>query len=376
MTYEIQLLPGQPINSPIRGETLDTYVGMLKAGELVKRYQIPHRNYEGDTGYQRLPTNSRVRKLANDMHERMVDLPTALLLSVRDRNLRPRLEASGRYVLTLPKDNSKPFYVVDGQHRLQALDTVIEEERDGHWSEYRIPAVIFFGSDEYVEMDQFHTVNSNAKSIKTDLALDLLTKRAQMHGEFRDHLYVRNQLWQVNAQELTALVAKRGVWIGRIRFPNEKKGTTIITSNSFVSSLKRVLDQENFSAHSLEERSRIVDAYWRGIEKVLPECFRTPKRYNIQKTVGAFVLHDLLSFVMLHANRYGKPLDNPDSYAGILRKTLRRIRGENLSGDEAIGPDYWKAGAEGVAGVYSSGSGRQRLVQLIKKALQEDLQVQ
>ena len=374
MAYEVHLLPGQSINNFGRVEELETFVGALKASELVKRCQIPHRDYEGDTGYQRLPTQSRVDTLANEMlsrdiSERMVDLPTSLLLSVRDRNLRPHLESTGRYVLTLPANGAKPFYVVDGQHRIAALRTVIEDGRNEFWSNYRVPVVIFFGADETVEMIHFHTVNSNAKSIRSDLDLDLLEKRAQGDDEFLLNL-PRKQAWKVHAQRITALAAKQGVWIGRIRFPNQPKGTTLVTSNSFAFSLKPALAQVHFTEHTPENRAKIVDAYWRGIEKALPECFRTPKRYNIQKSVGVYVFHELLSIVLRHAETQGNPIFSPNSYAGILDITLRGLRGVNLKGDEAVGPDFWKSGAEGVAGVYSSGSGRQRLVNQIGTELQ------
>ena len=374
MAYEVHLLPGQPINNFVRGEELETFVGTLKASELVKRCQIPHRDYEGKRGYQRLRTKSRVDALAKEMisrdiHERTVDLPTALLLSVRDKHLRPQLESTGRYVLTLPENGAQPFYVVDGQHRIEALRTVIEDEHNDFWSNYRLPAVIFFGADETVEMIHFHTVNSNAKSIKSDLDIDLLEERAKRDDGFLVTL-PRKLVWKVHAQRVTARVAKGGVWIDRIRFPNQPKGTTLITSNSFAFSLKPALGQVHFTEHTPENRARIVDAYWRGIEKALPECFRTPKRYNIQKSVGVYVFHDLLSVVLRHAERNGSPVFSPNSYAGILHDTLRGLRGLNLNGEEVVGPEFWKSGAEGVAGVYSSGSGRQRLVNQIETELQ------
>ena len=252
----VHLLKGQPISNPLRGEDMQTFTGVMKAGELVGRCQIPLRDYKGDRGYQRNPTNKRVTNLANEMRERKVDLPTALLLSVRDPDLRPRLESSGRYVLTLSGNDAKPFYVVDGQHRLESLRTVIDEDGDKYWSEYRIPVVILFGSDETAEMEQFHKVNSNAKSIKTDLAFDLLAKLARTHSELREYLASSGEIWKVNAQELTDLVARRGVWIDRIRFPNEAKGNTLITSNSFASSLRPTLASDEFQRTSNQETGR------------------------------------------------------------------------------------------------------------------------
>lgn len=376
MAYHMHLLPGQPIESPIRGEYLDTYIGAVKAGELIDRCQIPHRDFDGNVGYQRLPNVSRVKKLASALKGNNVDLPTAVLLSVRDAELRPKLKSSGLYSLTLPGNGAKPFFVVDGQHRLEALRMVIEDDQDAFWAEYRIPAVIFFGSDQYVEMDQFHTVNSNAKSIPTDLALDLLKTRANRDDSFRKYLDDTNQSWKVVCQDLTEKVAKQGVWNGKIRFSNQKKGSTLITSNAFVSSLKRVIGQDNFATYLPEERASIVDAYWRGIGRSLPECFKAPDEYNIQKTVGVYVLHDLLPTILFYVTRFGSPVFKPDTYSGILGETLRGLRGDNSLGGDSVGPDFWKVGAEGASGAFSSGAGRRVLGQRIKGELQENLKGQ
>lgn len=373
MVYRIHLLPSQPIEDPVRGEKLEAYVGILKVGELVRRYQIPHRDFDGKTGYQRLPTSSRVKKLASALRGNNVDLPTAVLLSVRDRDLRPKHDSTGRYILALPEDGTRPFYVVDGQHRLEALRMVIEEDQDAYWSEYRIPTVIFFGSDEYVEMEQFHTVNANAKSIPTGLAFDLLKTRAVRDDSFWKYLEGAGEGWKVVSQNLTEKVSKRGVWNGRIRFSNQRKGNTLIASNSFVSSLKPVIGQAIFSTYLPEERARIVDAYWRGIAKSLPECFRNPDEYNIQKTVGVYMLHDLLPTVLSYANQFGSPVFEPETYDKILRETLQGLRGDNSLGGDAVGSEFWRVGGEGAAGAYSSGAGRRVLREKIKGELQQNL---
>ena len=110
MMYEMLLLKGEPIRNSIRGER-DTFVGTMKFGELVARYQIPHRVHATDEGYQRKPSASRVNKLARDLHGRRVDLPTAVLLSVRNPELCPRLDSSGRYILSLPPVDSQFLWV-------------------------------------------------------------------------------------------------------------------------------------------------------------------------------------------------------------------------------------------------------------------------
>ena len=374
--YEVMLLKGQPIHNSIRKEELDTFVGTLKVSELIERYQIPHRIHAKDEGYQRKPSASRVNKLARDLHKGRVDLPTSVLLSVRDLELSPRLDSFGRYILKLPANETRPFYVVDGQHRLEALKKVIDEDPDSPWSNFKIHAVIIFGADKGVEMDQFHTVNSNAKSISTDLALDLLKTRAKQDGKFRKYLIAEGQGWKVTSQELTEKVSQRGMWKGKIRFPNEPKGRTLINSKSFVTSLRRAIEQENFATYRLEQRADIIDVYWQGIAKALPECFEDPDEYNIQKTIGVYVLHYLLPTVLSYAIRLGMPVDESDTYYRLFDETLNGLTGDNQVEGEAVGPNFWKVGAEGASGTYSSGAGQRVLRENIRSELEENLSEQ
>ena len=371
MTYKVQLLKSQPIRDPDTGEFYATFVGTLKFGELMGRYQIPHRVHAEDSGYQRKPSVSRVNKLARDLQNGMVDLPTAILLSIRDTSLIPRKDRSGRFMLSLPANGSRPFYVIDGQHRLEALKRVMEESTDTYdgWFEFHIPTVILFGANEAVEMDQFHTVNSNAKSISTDLALDLLKKRAAQQGSFRKYLIEKGEGWKVESQELTEIVAQREIWREKVRFPNEPKKGTLINSNGFVRSLKRALEQENFATYSPDQQATIIEAYWKGIRSALPECFNAPSEYNIQKAVGVSVLHYLLPTALSYARRLDFPADQPETYHILLGDTLRDLSGDNQLEGEAVGPDFWKVGREGAAGAFSSNPGQRVLREKIRREL-------
>lgn len=375
MTYEMFLLKAQPVRNSIRGER-DTFIASLKFGELVTRYQIPHRVHATDEGYQRKPSASRVNKLARDLHAKRVDLPTAVLLSVRNSELYPRLDSSGRYILSVPDDGTRPFFVVDGQHRIEALRKVMEEDPDAEWSDFRIPAVIIFGADRGVEMDQFHVVNSNAKSISTDLALDLLKTRARQDDTFRKYLDSVGEGWKVISQGLSERVARRGLWKGRIRFPNEPKGATVINSNSFVTSLRRALEQENFATYMPDQRADIIDAFWSGIKEALPECFDNPADYNIQKTVGVYVLHYLLPTVLEYAVKFGNPVFEADTYYQLFSQTLWDLSGDNQLDGDAVGSDFWRVGPEGASGTFSSGAGQRVLREKIRRELAENLQEQ
>ena len=249
----------------------------------------------------------------------------------------------------------------------------MEEDPDGDWFDFLIPAVIFFGADKGVEMDQFHTVNSNAKKISTDLALDLLKTRAKHDDAYRKYLDEVGEGWKVVCQDLTERVAQRKVWRGKIRFPNDDKGLTLINSNSFVTSLRPVIDQANFAKYLPEDRAKIIDAYWSGIGKALPGCFETPNDFNIQKTVGVYVLNYLLPTALAYAQDFRSPIFEAGTYHMIYDETLRGLSGDNQVDGEAEGPDFWRVGSEGASGTYSSGAGQRVLREKIRRELQENL---
>src|SRR5712671_4660526 len=74
-----------PVN--MRSTTLRKHpdvVGVITAAALVKQYDIPRRDHKTKTGYQREVAVARVNKLVDDLKKKRVDLPTAVLLNLRD----------------------------------------------------------------------------------------------------------------------------------------------------------------------------------------------------------------------------------------------------------------------------------------------------
>src|SRR5262249_51419753 len=130
------------------------------------------------------------------------------------------------------------FHVVDGQHRVLALKKLIDEDAD-RWCQFLVPFVCLLGAPEEEEMEQFYIVNSTAKSVKTDLALALLTRRADKDPEIYQALQERGRQWQVDGQTIVERLATESeIWKHRVRLPSMAKGETTIPSASMVTSLK------------------------------------------------------------------------------------------------------------------------------------------
>lgn len=194
-------------------------VGVIEAAALVERYVIPHRDSRKKQGYQRPTSKARVNKLIADLRRGQVDIPTAVLLNQRDFD-RPAHLVEGNEGDAVLTPNGSDLFVVDGQHRIEALARLVEENPES-WGSYELTFVCMLGADEHEEMKQSYVVNSTAKSVRTDLALDLLKQQAENDPLFMDALIQKGEDWKVDAQTITDALDKTRIWKGRIRLPRD-----------------------------------------------------------------------------------------------------------------------------------------------------------
>ena len=339
---EINVLRGPTL----RGDIL-TVIGSMSAEVLVSHYSVPHRNVLKETGYQRNPTESRITQLARELRNRSVDLPTSVLLNLRNVSTDEVLTRNDPDEFTLSLDPGKAstdhrLFVVDGQHRIRALERAINDYDVGI-RKMKIPFVCMIGADEFQEMEQFHVVNSNAKSVQTDLALNLLKARAAGDPNFASWIEERGRQWEITAQTLTErLATSSNTWRGRIRLPNTSQGETTVPSGAFVRSLKSLLTQTALfrSIKPVERQAQVIDAYWRSIRRVLPDAFDNPSNFNIQKGVGVEVLHSIFPVVLDLARSESGSLFDPESYVPSLERALMSIEGVNGEGVSVQGVDF------------------------------------
>jgi DGQHR domain-containing protein len=356
-------------------------VGVISAAALVRRYSIPHRDSRRKTGYQRPVSPTRVNKLVRDLEGGQVDIPTAVLLNLRNFDGERHL-VEGTHGSALFTPSGEELYVVDGQHRIEALSKLVEEKPED-WSDYEISFVCMLGASEIEEMRQFYVVNSTAKSVRTDLALDLLKQQAENDPNLMEALIEKGENWKVDAQTITERLEEARLWHGRIRFPSEPKGDTVIGSAGMASSLKQLLDTPYFGNISNENRVKILNAYWEGIARVIPEAFGLStsdpddspgadhRDYAIQKSTGVMILHSLLIPVLELLRSQGASVIEASSYEHVLREPLLELEGDTGAGTVARGADFWLSGEHGAAGSFSSNAGRRVLAARLRTSLPE-----
>ena len=355
------------IDAPSLQDGVPMVMGVMPAGVLTRLFETPKRDSRRKSGYQRELSTARVNKLVDDLQSKRVDLPTAVLLNLRgfekERNL--FIENGHKYLCPF----EEPLYVVDGQHRIAALARLVEDS-PAKWSDFAISFIAMLGASERDEMRQFYVVNSTAKSVRTDLALDLLKQQAESDAGLMITLTERGEAWKVEAQEITEAICDNSpVWRDRVRFPLEPKGSTTIGSAGMVASLKPLLSTAYFGQISTLNRVKLLDAYWKGIKKVIPEVFDEPDEFNIQKSIGVSVIHSLLTYVIEHIRSKGWSVLDPNSFAMTLEDALTKLQGDNSEGSPVEGSDFWRVAPAGASGAYSSSAGRRVLLANLRSRL-------
>jgi DGQHR domain-containing protein len=372
-----------------RGEVM--LFGAMPAEDLVRRARVDVYEPEHRTGYQRERIASRA-KAASYYYEQGGRFPNPILVNIREEDFEKvrvdvddqegyeeAVEARGHWIgggyIELPEDVT--LWVYDGQHRQGGVEELVE--RNPMFSVFPVPIAVTLGLDEDAEMNEFYQVNTNAKSVKTDLAWELLRKRAAKDPELAGLLEERGRDWIIKAEDvIDELVKLEGPWSDSIQRPNQKKVKTdrlTLPAAQFVRSLKPVLDMPLLAKADANTVGMILNAYWMGIAKVMPEPFdpsKSPKDWVIQKGPGAIAFHRVLPQVIEVVRAKGKGLADVDAYAEVLAD-VPQLRGqittEDGDVDEISGAQFWRSGPQGVASAFTGDAGRKRLGIMIQAML-------
>jgi DGQHR domain-containing protein len=345
--------------------------------------------FDPDTnaGYQRAPLKARIRK-ASQYYARGGRMPNPLLINVRkvdfervgvvvdtDRaGYENALMEHGNWIGTgrieFPEDLE--LWIYDGQHREGGLRELLSDQ--GDMEGFPVPVSLTLGLDQAEEMREFYEVNTNAASVKTDLAWQLLTKMAEDDPELREMLAAEDKDWITRAYAVVdELEQLDGPWKGRFQEANRRKtrgDSVTIPKPQFARSLKPVLDMPQLKRASAADVAVIINAYWTGVQQVMPEPFEQPSDYVLQKGNGAVALHRVLPQVVEVVRSRGGRLGQPEGYAEAL-KDLPTLEGEAVDNkgvaSNRTGADYWLVGS--VASAFSGDAGRRRLGLLVQSRL-------
>lgn len=284
------------------------------------------------------------------------------------------IESDGSFTAagTLILDDEAVAWIVDGQHRSGAVKMLADKGRLSE--DFPVPIKIMVGFGRKEEIKQFYYINSQAKSVATDLTAELLQRMARQDTDEADYLSERKNKGSLlaGAAVYDALVANKSPWLKRIRKPNEKisKDTSIAVSQ-FITSLKPLQTAQMPRELSPEEWARVIDAFWEAIASLLPQPFDPTERpgdWVLLKATGVNTMHRVLADCLPIVIQRGARLSDPEQYKQLLADlpTLFGMGVDPHSGDERQidGAEFWRSAS--IASQYTGRYGTDRLVGMIR----------
>jgi len=326
----------------IRQKDKDIYLTAIRAGDLLKRYDISWWKRESDEGYQRPLKEARVNEIKNYLKKDLGTFPTSILANVRGKIEVKSLKLLDNYgdlcEITIP-DESLPIEVIDGQHRVQGLRAAVEE--DENFANYPLIVSLFTLPNKYDEMLQFHIVNSRAKNVPTDLAQRHLYQMSRKIG--LPMLMLKEGERSAIGAYVTPVVDKlmtdpKSVWYQRVQLPDQasKDEGQIIRQRPLADSIYYIIKEKNTLMKDLDKLTELLKDYWNALAEIFPQAFSDPEHYTIQRTPGVYSLHMVFPEIYNEcekANDFSK-----EHMKGVLERMFDNA-GHEL-GDN-IDDDFW-----------------------------------
>ena len=320
----------------------ELYVTTMTAEQLKDENFVRVDEYSSasDSGYQRLPSDSRMNAFARYVSRAKGISPLSVTLSAR-QPVKFRSTSGSVGKLSIPENS--PLWIVDGQHRIGGLRALLDDHAE--YGNFALPVVIVptYGvkadgevDAEYEEAKEFLVINRTQKGVRADLAERFLGRLVRTEGadviQGLPSQITRGIEWVPKATEIVDKLNESGPWKGKIRMPNDPKGTTVAAQKSFTDSLEPILASADFKAYRSDEIAEFLRRYWGAISELCPEAFEHPEDYVLQKTTGLFVLHGVFPTVARMAGKAGKITE--ETIKGVLER-------EPL--EDYMKSDYWSS---------------------------------
>ncbi len=391
----LMTLPSK-ISSADQSEASLVALGVIDAKELIDRAEPEVVSHDSGDGYQRAPSQRRVRDLTDKLIKNEVDIIQPITMNFRHFNdadyfsksndpesVPPFLHTTQAtlldgtsadiHQLIIPRGYK--LKIIDGSHRYRAICECLEllqrtAPDDPRLQNFDVPVTIELGTSFQEEVNRFLQINQNAKPVPINHALELSYRLSQADPRHKENLERTGKDWSVRAYDIANYLSdNHDHWKGRIRFAEQAKGATILNLSSVVNSLKPIITNDNFLIRGETYQNSIISSYWDAIGDIYPEALGDPQKYVVQKALGVTVFHRLLPTVLAHMVNKGMDPTKSSDYKAILNDPLNCLNDLNAEGDEVAGEEFWVSGSKGAAGGFSSEAGRRILLVRLQKAL-------
>lgn len=285
------------------GHTL--YAFSAKASVLYEALSINRRVQKKDEGYQRVLSSSRVQALTRYVLQKR-PIPGGIIVSLDKATFdRKKLE------LTIPA-GSDVGWVIDGQHRLAGAAMAAREGTDIEFA-----VIAFVGLKELDQIEQFITINREAKNVPTSLYLDLLhhlpnKNAAEVAKERATDLATQLRKDEASPffERIAVVTAPKPGQISLVNFV--RKISLLITKNAILSTyvereqigiisnyyqgIRNVFSREYESKDSVFFKTLGFGALWNVFPTVFSLSIKNYKGFTVANVAGIFKRIDGVDF--------------------------------------------------------------------------------
>ncbi|MRZ79402.1 DGQHR domain-containing protein [Paeniclostridium sordellii] len=375
-------------NIEILQDRIKIVITSLTVEELIKIAKPEvYNSIDSPQGYQRPINNNHVKNIIDYLkNEQYPILPTSMVMAIDTEDFVYR------------NDNEFNFNgylrIVDGQHRIEAMRRIVKELKDEinlypndkdaetqeelemflKW-EYPVNIMLLDKKnnwERYIEIRSFVDINKKGKTVATDLADTNMRKIRTTLEE----LPQKQAIHQVSLEVVNKLIEdKKSVWYKSIKTGDTGTNTKIIGIGQFSKSIMPLSRKYLYFTYSKKEyyfKNEIEDVvstiytilkkYWIYICYNWKEAFTYNQDmdtysvnydYSIQKGIGVFPLHRLLTTEFMNTKDIEQALES-----------CRFILYENKS---KIVSEDWEVG--GTFTSYSSSSGYAKINKMLRGEL-------
>lgn len=353
-------------------------------------------------GLQRKPVPNHYRKLATALSDSKLRtwIPTPIVLSSGfplkekrdsfknivgfDTNDQISIELLGSDIMTKNQLVSikfvpNSFSVIDGQHRLKALEYLIVDKGLSGYKHYNLPFIIMFPTDKIDEIVTFIDLNSKGKKVKTDLANQL---RLEIDKEDKHYIQSNTETKKMISTKVSNMLNQEidSIWYNIISMGNGVEGG-LVSSTSWVSSLSQIYSVPSVKA-KYESTNKNIDImsssllnilnkYWETLRELSPNLFANDiskkEKYLIQKTAGVSIMNQVLIGIL---NGFiTKPIDK------ISKSEIKVFLRDNFDCNEYLSEDFWRSSDKksGVVGGRASESSSESAFKKLSDEILEDI---
>ena len=292
-------------------------------------------------GYQRTLSETRSRRFGKYLGDGNFS-PTSVLLHIRDPASGVRV-SDGTMIVPLPPEGEKApkplIYLYDGQHRTSGVSHGLSEGAISPERRIDLPVTVWVDdeSDEddarFQEADQFYTINTQAKRVRTDLAHQILLKAREAKkskiaasteipiGLTKDELvpfatHVTNELSLRSSSSLAAKIIRPNVARNTTGLPSQGQFEDSLLDNYLGSG--SVMTWAAGAGLSVGSVIELLSNYWGAAIELGTEADDDPNESFLLKTIGIHALNGALPSIMGRCRLAGVP--TKDKFKEILGK--------------------------------------------------------